>query len=61
MVFLGELSLDGTLRPTHGILPMVSVARDRGYATVVVPAANTAEAALVEGVQILAVERLGDP
>jgi magnesium chelatase family protein len=51
-LFLGELSLDGQLRPTHGILPMVSLARERGLKRVYVPAADAAEAALVDGVDI---------
>ncbi|HEX5369583.1 MAG TPA: YifB family Mg chelatase-like AAA ATPase [Dehalococcoidia bacterium] len=55
-LFLGELSLDGRLRSTHGILPMVSLARDRGMRDVYVPAADAAEAALVEGVRVYAVE-----
>ncbi len=51
-LFLGELSLDGRLRSTHGILPMVSLARERGLREVYVPAPDAAEAALVEGVSI---------
>ncbi len=51
-LFLGELSLDGNLRPTHGILPMVALAKDRGLKHVFVPAPDAAEAALVEGVDI---------
>ena len=41
-LFLGELSLDGRLRATHGILPMVTLARDRGLTDVYVPAARRA-------------------
>ncbi|MBI4199679.1 MAG: YifB family Mg chelatase-like AAA ATPase [Chloroflexi bacterium] len=59
-VFLGELSLDGRLRHTNGILPMVAVARQRGFTTVFVPAVNSREAALVEGVQVAAVDALAD-
>jgi magnesium chelatase family protein len=55
-LFLGELSLDGRLRSTHGILPMVSLARERGLQQVYVPADDAAEAALVEGVDIYPVE-----
>jgi magnesium chelatase family protein len=44
--FLGELSLDGALRHTHGILPMVTVARDQGLRNVYVPSHDAAEAAL---------------
>jgi magnesium chelatase family protein len=57
-LFLGELSLDGGLRHTHGILPMVSLARELGLGTVFVPAADVAEAALVEEVAVYPVENL---
>ena len=60
-LFLGELSLDGRLRSTQGILPMVSLARERGLHDVYVPAADAAEAALVEGVTIYPVETLSRP
>lgn len=53
MVFLGELSLDGALRHTNGVLPMVSLAQQQGYTTVIVPEADAKEAALVGGVRIL--------
>ena len=52
-LFLGELGLDGTLRHTNGILPMVALARERGVRTVFVSAVDAAEAALVEGLCIL--------
>ena len=58
-LFLGELSLDGRLRSTHGILPMVSLARDSGLTQVYVPACDAAEAALVEGVDVYPVETFG--
>ena len=54
-LFLGELSLDGRLRSTHGILPMVSLARERGLSDVYVPADDAAEASLVEGINIYGV------
>lgn len=60
MLFLGELSLDGSLRHTHGILPMVALANEKGLATVFVPAADAKEASLVEGVRILAVNSLAE-
>src|SRR3970040_724495 len=59
-VFLGELSLDGKLRHTTGVLPMVALARDRGLSTVFVPAEYAGEAALVEGVVVVPVASLGD-
>lgn len=57
-VFLGELSLDGRLRHTQGMLPMVSVVRDSGMARVCVPLEDREEALLVQGVDVLAPESL---
>jgi magnesium chelatase family protein len=57
-LFLGELSLDGSLRHTHGILPMVALARERRIATVFVPAKDAPEAALVDEVTVYPVESL---
>ena len=52
-LFLGELSLDGSLRHTNGVLPMVVVAREEGLRTVYVPSADVDEAALVEGIEVV--------
>jgi magnesium chelatase family protein len=57
-LFLGELGLDGALRHTNGILPMVALARDHVITTVFVPAVDAAEAALVEATTIIPVEHL---
>jgi magnesium chelatase family protein len=57
-LFLGELSLDGGLRHTNGILPMASLARERGIAAVFVPAVDAAEAALIRDVTVYPVETL---
>ncbi len=57
-LFLGELSLDGGLRHTHGILPMVAVARKAGIGTVFVPAVDALEAALVDEVSVIPVTHL---
>ncbi len=51
--FLGELSLDGSLRHTNGILSMVALAYQNGFKNIVVPEADAREAALVEGANIL--------
>ena len=59
-LFLGELSLDGGLRHTNGILPMVMVAREEGYDAVFVPAADAHEAALVEGLEVMPVNNLAE-
>lgn len=52
VVVLGELALDGSLRPVRGTLPAVSAAAEAGYREVVVPKANAAEAALVDGIVV---------
>ena len=57
-VFLGELSLDGSLRHTNGILTMVSVARNQGYQSVFVPAVDAEEASLVEDITVYPVSTL---
>jgi len=57
-VFLGELSLDGALRHTHGILPMVGYARESGIEFAFVPEVDAAEATLVEGLRVLPVPTL---
>lgn len=58
MLFLGELSLDGSLRHTHGIISMVSQAKDKGISTVFVPAADVKEASLIKGVTTIPVSSL---
>jgi magnesium chelatase family protein len=57
-LFLGELSLDGGLRHANGMLPMVSLARERQIETVYVPAEDAREAALVQGVRVIPVGSL---
>ncbi len=57
-VFAGELSFDGTVRPVHGILPIVAAAREQGMVNVMVPRGNASEATFVEGIRIVAVESL---
>jgi magnesium chelatase family protein len=55
---LGELSLDGKVRHTRGILPMVALARDRGLSTVFVPCDGAKEASLIENIHIFPAESL---
>lgn len=57
-LFAGELSLDGSIRSSAGILAMVQTARDKGFVGVFVPAANAKMAALVKGIEIYPVENL---
>src|SRR5438128_55947 len=47
-LFGGELSLDGALKPIRGVLPLAVAARDHGFANIMVPRQNAAEAALVD-------------
>ncbi|TDE22763.1 ATP-binding protein [Nonomuraea mesophila] len=56
--FLGELGLDGRIRPVRGVLPSVLGAGKHGGATVVVPSANAAEASLVPDVKVVPMEGL---
>src|SRR5712692_604658 len=58
-LYLGELSLDGSVRHTNGILPMVALAREKHVKSVFVPASDAMEAALVQEVTIYPVETLG--
>ncbi len=59
VVLLGELGLDGRVRRTPGILPATMAARDLGFAQVIVPAGQAAEAGLVEGIGVRSVSTLG--
>ncbi|MFF2203803.1 YifB family Mg chelatase-like AAA ATPase [Streptomyces sp. NPDC058145] len=58
IVMIGELGLDGRVRPVRGILPAVLAAADAGYEQVVVPESAAAEASLVPGVSVLGVRSL---
>ena len=57
-LFVGELSLDGTVRPIPGILPMALAAKEKGIEHFFVPMDNAREARLVDGLQVLGVTNL---
>lgn len=59
-MFLGELSLDGKLRPIRGVLPIVLHAKKSGFADIFIPKENLAEANAVEGVHIHAADTLNE-
>lgn len=59
-VFVGELALDGTLRRVKGVLSMALAARDAGRTHIVVPQANASEAAVVDGISVIAVGMLAE-
>ncbi|MBU6532724.1 YifB family Mg chelatase-like AAA ATPase [Streptomyces mayonensis] len=58
IVMIGELGLDGRVRPVRGILPAVLAAAEAGYEQVVVPECAAAEASLVPGISVLGVRSL---
>jgi magnesium chelatase family protein len=58
VLLVGELALDGSLRPVNGVLPMMLLARRHRIPVAIVPEANGSEAALVPGVQVHAVRSL---
>ncbi len=60
VVHIGELGLDGSVRPVRGLVPMVVAAAKAGVRHVVVPVANAREARLVAGVQVHPVARLDE-
>ncbi len=57
---IGELSLDGGLRHTTGVLPMVGLAHERGLRRAFVPAVDAAEASLIAGIEVFPVATLAD-
>lgn len=59
-ILLGELALDGRLRPIRGVLPAVVTAVNHGWRRVVVPTATMIEAALVEGIEVYGADTLAD-
>ncbi len=60
VLFLGEVSLDGSLRPVTGVLPIAAAAKRMGYVGLVVPLANANEAAVVEGLDVYGFEHLSE-
>ncbi|MGH2770631.1 MAG: YifB family Mg chelatase-like AAA ATPase [Actinomycetota bacterium] len=59
-LLLGELALDGRLRPVRGVLAAALAARERGLRALVVPRENAAEAALVPGLEVIGVSHLAE-
>ncbi|MDD5624090.1 MAG: YifB family Mg chelatase-like AAA ATPase, partial [Candidatus Peribacteraceae bacterium] len=60
MAFLGELAFDGTLRHVSGVLPAAIACRRQGIKTLVVPAVNAPEAALIPGLDVIGADSLKD-
>ncbi|MDE6467816.1 MAG: ATP-binding protein, partial [Muribaculaceae bacterium] len=57
-MIMGELSLDGSIKPVKGILPMAIEARARGFKGIIVPAANATEAAVVNRLEVYGADTL---
>lgn len=59
-IAVGELALSGLLRPVRGVLSVAALAKDTGARRVIVPRGNGPEAACVEGLEVVALEHLGE-
>jgi magnesium chelatase family protein len=59
-VVIGEVSLDGSVRHARGVLPMAATAHEKGYARIIVPAVDAAEAALIPGLEVIPVNNLAE-
>jgi magnesium chelatase family protein len=57
-MILGELSLDGRVKPVTGVLPMAVAAKREGFKGIILPKENAEEAALVDGIEVLGIENL---
>ena len=55
---IGELSLDGNIQPTKGILPIVLQAKKEGFTGIILPSSNAAEASVVDGIAVYGVSTL---
>jgi magnesium chelatase family protein len=60
VMMTGELSLDGIIKPVTGVLPMALKAKEEGFRSLIVPSANAAEAAVVDGIDVFGVASLGE-
>src|SRR3982751_880740 len=58
LVLLGELSLDGAIQATRGVLPIAAAARRDGLTGILLPAGNAREASIVAGLEVIAVSSL---
>ena len=59
-MLMGELSLDGSLQPIRGALPIALCARKEGFQGLLLPAANAQEAAVVDGLEVYGMETILD-
>jgi len=57
-IIIGELSLNGEIRHTNGVLTVTIAARELGFTTIIIPSVDAAEASVVEGIEIIAADSL---
>ncbi len=57
---MGELSLDGALRPIRGVLPMAMQAKKEGFSGIILPMQNAREAAVVEGLEVFGMQHINE-
>lgn len=57
-IIMGELSLDGTLQPIRGVLPIAIQAREEGFKGIILPKQNTREAAIVNNLEVYEAENI---
>ena len=60
LLFVGELSLNGEIRPVNGVLPMAIFAREQGVRRMFIPKRNCAEASVVEGLEVIPVAHINE-
>src|SRR5690606_9711601 len=60
MLLIGELSLDGTVRPIHGVLAMMQYAKQSGFSKMILPAGNEHEARMLSGMDICSITHLSE-
>ena len=59
-LIIGEISLDGSIKPVRGALPVAVAARREGFAGIILPKENVREAAVVEGIDVIGVSELAE-
>jgi len=59
-LFVGELSLDGKIRPVNGVLPIALMAKEKNVAEIIVPKENAGEASIVKGIKVIPADNLND-
>jgi magnesium chelatase family protein len=59
-IFIGELALDGKLRPVNGVLPVALMCKKKGFKTLFLPEINAKEASLIDNIEIIPIKNFAD-